>query len=122
MQYSPKLKKVIEQIKDILKENDIAGFVLLHTPGYSEYLNHTETSYSCITNTPDGMRLQLKTEEVGEKKAEILAHGTYNMVVHFSKILTLHANAYSGYHTVLKQRWDGTDGPGNHSSHNQQNN
>lgn len=47
MQYSPKLKKAMEDIKKILHENDIAGFVVLHTPGFSEYLNRVDPSYSC---------------------------------------------------------------------------
>lgn len=42
MQYDPKLKKVMEQIKGILKDNDITGFVVLHSPGFSEYLNHVQ--------------------------------------------------------------------------------
>jgi len=31
MQYSPKLKKAMEEIKAILKRDDIAGIVVLHT-------------------------------------------------------------------------------------------
>ena len=60
MQYSPKLKTAMEQIKKILKENDIAGVVVLHTvsghsiapdkaidvQGFTEYLFHINTSYS----------------------------------------------------------------------------
>lgn len=49
MQYSPKLKKVMEEIKEILLKHDIAATVALHTPGYAEYLNHITPSYSCAT-------------------------------------------------------------------------
>ena len=61
MQYSPKLKVAIEEIKQILKNNDIAGFVVIHTPGFSEFLNHVETSYSCAKVQGDEVRLKLKS-------------------------------------------------------------
>lgn len=32
MQYSPKLKVAMDEVKDVLKKYDIAGFVVLHTP------------------------------------------------------------------------------------------
>lgn len=36
MQYSPKLKVAMEEIKEILKKNDIAGFVVIHdSDGFS---------------------------------------------------------------------------------------
>lgn len=49
MQYSPKLKTAMEEIKEILRKHDIAAVVILHTPGHSEYLNHFKTSYSCAS-------------------------------------------------------------------------
>jgi hypothetical protein len=48
MEFSPKLKRVMAAIKKILEKEDIAGFVVLHTPGHSEYLNHITPSYSCL--------------------------------------------------------------------------
>ncbi len=47
MDFSPKLKKAAEEIKEILRKYDIAGVVALHTPGYGEYVNHITPSYSC---------------------------------------------------------------------------
>lgn len=47
MQYSPKLKKAMEEIKEILLKHDIAGTVTIHTPGFAEYMNHITPSYSC---------------------------------------------------------------------------
>lgn len=46
MQYSPKLKIAMDEIKQVLKKHDIAGFVVLHTPGFTEYLNRVDPSYS----------------------------------------------------------------------------
>lgn len=49
MNYSPKLKKVISEIEKILKENDVAGMVVVHTPGNTEYLLKLDASYSAAT-------------------------------------------------------------------------
>ena len=123
MQYSPKLKKVMEQIKSILKENDIAGVIAIHTPGFSEYLNHVTTSYSCATITPEGVRLKLKVSEVGEAKAEQIANDTYNMVVHFTKHLSENAMFYMDTEKLLTEKLGGRNTKGGgHSSHQQQNN
>ncbi len=46
MQYSPKLKKAAEEIKQVLKKYDIAGSVVLHTPGFCEYMLEITPSYS----------------------------------------------------------------------------
>lgn len=48
MEFSPKLKRVMAQIKAILDAEDVAGLVVLHTPGYSEYLQNLTPSYSCM--------------------------------------------------------------------------
>lgn len=48
MQYSPKLKKAAQEIQKILTENDIAGVVILQTPGFGEYVLNLSTTYSCI--------------------------------------------------------------------------
>lgn len=122
MQYSPKLKKVMEQIKGILNENDIAAFVVLHTPGYSEYLNHVKTSYSCATVMPDGIRLRLKAAEVGKDRAKELADGTFNMITHLTNAIAANAELYLDCHELLKQKWDGRSTDGGHTSHEQQNN
>lgn len=122
MQYSPKLKKAMEEIKSILKENDIAGFVVLHTPGYSEYLNHVQTSYSCATVLPEGVRLRLKESEIGKEKAMQLADGTFNMIAHLTNAIAANAEMYITCHEQLKKKWNGSSSDGGHTSHNQQNN
>jgi hypothetical protein len=42
-----KLKVVAEAIKDILRKNDVAAAVVLHSPGHGEYFVHLNPSYSC---------------------------------------------------------------------------
>lgn len=123
MQYSPKLKKAMQEIKEILEKNDIAGFVVLHTPGFSEYMNHLSTSYSCAEIFPEGVRVRLKQAEVGKEKAKLLAEGTFNMIDHLTDVILRHADMYMNCHKNLESAWEGRslDG-GSHTSHDQQNN
>lgn len=71
MQYSPKLKKAIQEIKDILSREDIAGVVVLHEPGHSEFLVKVDPTYSCVKIKGDQIRIKAKLKEDfnGDKKA-----------------------------------------------------
>lgn len=122
MQYSPKLKKAMEQIKAIIKEHDIAAFVVLHTPDYSEYLNAVSPSYSCATLEQKELRFKLKTSEVGKEKALEIAHGTASMITHFADMVGKHAILYIDALELLKTKWDIENLPGGETGHNQQNN
>lgn len=86
MNYSPKLKKAMDQIKSILKENDIAGVVVLHTPGFSEYLIKIDPTYSCARLMPDGSGVRLKTKglDIPKKKKRQMLTDTCNMLHHLS--------------------------------------
>lgn len=112
----------MENIKAILKKNDIAGFVVLHTPGYSEFLNHMETSYSCAKIQGEEVRLKLKSSEVGKERAKQLANDTYNMITHLAKHIGGHALLYMDTEKLIKEKLGGEDGPGEMTSHSQQNN
>lgn len=122
MQYSPKLKIVMEEIKKILSDNDITGFVVLHTPGFSEYLNHLESSYSAAKITDSGIVIKISSKDLGAEKTRLMAYGTYNMISHFADVMAKYTVAYIDLHEVLKKELGGTDGPGTHTSHKQQNN
>lgn len=113
----------MEQIKQIVKENDIAAFVLLHdVTGFSEYLNSVEPSYSCAKLEPDQIRFRLKQAEVGKERAQQIAEGTFSMVTHFANIMSKHALLYMDAAEVLKERWGGEEYGGSETGHTQQNN
>lgn len=63
MQYSPKLKKAAEEIKQILNKYDIAANVILHTPGHTEYLLHITPTYSCAWLENDMVRFRARKED-----------------------------------------------------------
>lgn len=124
MQYSPKLKKAMEEIKDVLKKHDIAAFVVLHEPSFSEYLNHINPSYSCAFMQDGQFRVKLKTAELpgGKEQASKLAEGTYNMVNSMTDVIALHAKGYMDFEEMLRKHWGGESGGSSHTSHEQQNN
>ncbi len=64
MQYSPKLKNAIEEIKQILMKYDIAGTFVIHTPGYAEYLNHITPSYSCAKIDELNGKFEIKAKKI----------------------------------------------------------
>jgi len=69
MQYSPKLKTAAKEIDEILKKHDIGAFVVLHTPGHSEYLMNIDPSYSCAKWEENGLlKLRAKAEDFGGDK------------------------------------------------------
>ena len=63
MKYSPKLKKAMTEINEILVKHDIAGIVVLHTPGNSEYLLRIDPSYSCAKVSEGRLRIRAKKED-----------------------------------------------------------
>ena len=71
MQYSPKLKKAMQEIKAILQNYDIAGSIVLHTPNHSEFLLQISPSYSCAKLEGDNLRVRAKLNEDfnGDKEA-----------------------------------------------------
>lgn len=70
MQYSPKLKRVIEQMKKICEKEDIGAIIVLHVPGFSEYTMMMSPSYSCVIREPDMIRVRAKIADFnGDKKA-----------------------------------------------------
>jgi hypothetical protein len=85
MQYSPKLKAAMEEIKAIIRKHDVAAFVVLHEPGFSEYFTEISPSYSCAKFEAGGsaIRIKAKVEEDfgGHVEAQQAAlHHTSNML------------------------------------------
>lgn len=67
MQYNPKLKKAMKEIKEIIDKHDIAASVVLHTPGHGEHFMKIDPSYSCsfFDHTPGvtGIRFRSRLQE-----------------------------------------------------------
>ena len=115
MQYSHKLKKATEEIKAILIKYDIAGSIVLHSPGFSEYLNHISPSYSCLKFDGDNLRIKTK----GYTKEQV--RDTVNMITHFGDTCGRVAMNYFELKDKLKKHMDIYEDDGRHTSHTEQN-
>lgn len=125
MQYSPKLKMAMEEIKAVLKKHDIAGSIILHTPGFGEYAKVWEPSYSCVKLEGNGQfRFRAKAEDFGgskEKRNEVL-QSTANMLSILGTLVGREALQLLELSKILDKHIGAQHDDGNHSSHDQQNN
>jgi hypothetical protein len=125
MQYSPKLKKAMEEIKEILRKHDIAGTVTLHTDGHAEYLNHITPSYSCANIDELNGRFELRAKKIhfsNEAERHNKLRATSNMLSLLADVTAKNVlNLINASETVDKfleaEHFDG-----GHTSHSQQNN
>lgn len=122
MQYSPKLKTAAEEIKDILKKHDIAGIVVLHTPGFGEYVYRIDPSYSIAKLQGDMLRLKTNPADSNETKLQ-QANDTYNMFTVLADCGgPLFLNAMDAVKLLENHIEVIYKSPGGHTSHEQQNN
>lgn len=116
MQYSPKLKKAMEEIKKIVKKYDIGAMVILHTPGFSEFLNHVDPSYSVVQVVKDGIRFKT----TGRSHQDV--SDSYNMIAIFRDMTVMHADLYTRMAENLAKKLDAEEDDGDLSDHTTQNN
>ena len=76
--YSPKLRKAMAEIKEVLDKYDIVGLVVLHEPSHGEFLLKINPSYSCISFQTDGIRINTKPFDSKESKSDAVKN-TCNM-------------------------------------------
>lgn len=123
MQYSPKLKKVMEEIKAILEREDLAAVVVLHTPGFSEYVFKIDPSYSCASLMPNGEGIRVNSKQLKTKAEKIMKlRDTSNMLHLMGETTGQMAMNLIQVSKVVDRKLDSDHyGPG-HTSHTQQNN
>jgi len=138
MQYSPKLKIAMDEIKTILKKHDIAGLIILHTvqgqpivkngattvDGFAEFLYHINTSYSAATIENDRFKVKGKSIHYPSKavRDEKVA-GAVNMLEHFKLWTKNFAEQSSMLDKLLSDIVEKENNdPGTTSSYTQQNN
>lgn len=123
MQYSPKLKKAAEEIKEILKKHDIAGMCVLHTPGFAEYINDISPSYSCAKREGDGIRIKASKDFYGSSAVRDKAlSDTSNMLHTLSDVGGKQVLLLMSVSDQLDKLVNAEHEDGGHSSHTTQNN
>lgn len=125
MQYSPKLKKAMEEIKEILRKHDIAGTITLHTVGHAEYLNHITPSYSCAKIDELTGKFELRARKIHfSNEAERLNKltATSNMLSLLADVTAKNVLNLINASEVTDKFLNAEHGDEGHSSHSQQNN
>lgn len=126
MQYSPKLKRVAEQIKKILKDNDVAGFVALHTPGHGEFITEINPTYSCCEWFPqrDGITIKGKLAHYNGDKAkrDKKLNDTINMLHILSTLTMEHGLNLAKVSDMADKTWEAEHEGDGFTSHQEQNN
>lgn len=74
LDFSPKLKNAMEEIKQILDKYDIGGFIVLHTPEYGEHYMKLNPSYSALELKPrEGIVMKGRNNFKGNKETHLKA-------------------------------------------------
>lgn len=129
MQYSPKLKKAMNEIQEILDKHDIAGAVVLHTPGFGEHLIKVNPSYSCafLDNTPGKEMIRVRTRlaedyDGNSAKRNQAQQDTVNMFDTFANLITRQAVVSIDMIKLLEEKFEITRTGKGGTSTTQQNN
>ncbi|MBS1684746.1 MAG: hypothetical protein JSS76_08330 [Bacteroidetes bacterium] len=126
MQYSPKLKVAIAQIQEILKEHNVAGMIVLHTPGFCEYLNFIEPDYSCASwdHIGGGLKLKAKLKHFdgdAQRRNQRVAD-TLNMLRSLSVVGMQQGLNIAEISAWADKTYGADHNEGDHTSHIEQNN
>ena len=116
-----RLKIARAEIEAVLKKHDIAGAVLLHTPGMTEWFYDIRPSYSCVTLDEASGRVHIKSkldDYAGDAKAqhhdqaasanlfEGLAHGLGHAAAMFREVARIVNRAVRAEHTTAVHKPD----------------
>lgn len=95
-----RLKIARAEIEGILKEHDLAGVVVLHTPGMTEFFYDITPSYSCVWIDEAASQLRVKSKQAdygGDKAAQLRDQAaTANMIWGMASDLFSGARMFGG--------------------------
>ncbi len=85
--FSPKLKEAMAEINAILVKHDIAGAIVLHEVGFSEFLFKIDPTYSCCFFEGNMLRVKAKAADYagGASERNQKIADTSNMLHHLSE-------------------------------------
>lgn len=124
MDYSPKLKRVAQQIKDILSAEDLAGVIILHEPGYSEFVLKLDPTYSCVKVQDNKIRIKAKLADFNGNKAAFnrIVSDSSNMLHLLEKTITPLCLNIIQLSEIIDKDIDVKHHDGGFTDHNAQNN
>lgn len=122
--YSPRLKEIMAEIKAVLDKHDIAGYVVLHEPGFSEYLLSIEPTWSamCLESNSHGrvigarVRARRKDFATAEAQRQTIEN-TLNLLTHLTDVLGMHQAAFAHLRALVESKVDAEYTEGVHTPH-----
>lgn len=101
----PRLKAARSEIEAVLRKHDLAGVVVLHTPGMSEFFYDIRPSYSCAWIDDVGPTLRFKSKAAdyaGDAQGQVRDQAaTANMMVSFAGDLGRAAEMFGSISTIV---------------------
>lgn len=127
MQYSPKLKKAMAEIRQVLEKYDVGGMVVLHDAGgHTEFLGKLDPSFSVAWVEDGGVRIRARLNEDfgGDKEKWTKAVGdTVGMFSNFEDVGLMLLEQNHRILEMLEKHVEITPtGPPNFTTHETQNN
>jgi hypothetical protein len=123
LNYSPHLKEIMAEIRAILMKHDIASYILLQEPGFSEYAIAIEPTWSVLQLKKNGIHIRSKLADDfgGDKNAQHEANeSTASLVRHFADILARDGKLFEDIHSILLAHWEITHTQGVSTPHKPQ--
>lgn len=97
----PKLTRTGREIGELLKSMDIAGVILLASPGEGADLHFLETSWACITRSSSGYRFRAVQEEYADpEKLAARRNNTFGM---YSMFIEMARKIEEGFGVTLRR-------------------
>lgn len=124
MQYSPRLKSAMAEIKAILEKYDIAGAVVIHEPGFAEYLLKVDPSYSLLKFEPIGSAFTVTVSTQNRTKSQIeqAISETCNMSRQLAHACSHVCISLMNMDEYMTEKYNPTHSSGGHTTHISQNN
>lgn len=119
---SPRLKEIMAEIKAVLEKHDVAGYVLLHEPGFSEHIIGVTPTWATLrySENKDGIGLSMRARKEDYKSAaeqqEAIAN-TVNMVAHMSHVLSGDAKLFAQLRDAVEGNLEVEHTGGIHTPH-----
>lgn len=107
-----RLKVARLEIEAVLRKHDLAGVVVLHTPGMSEFFYDVRPSYSCAWIDQDARMVRVKSlvkDYAGDQKAQLHDQAaTANMVAAIEDNLANAAHMFGAVKAIVDRAVNAT--------------
>lgn len=107
----------MRHLQQIIQEEGVGASIILHEPGFSEYLNYITPPYSCAKINAEHLIFDSKQSEYPSREAQMKAiNDTVNMFQHFQELSGRMNLQYKDAILLLGQHFEIINDEGTHTS------